>query len=252
MPRIDLNCDLGESFGAYTIGMDAAVIPHITSANIACGFHAGDPVVMAKTVALCKANGVCAGAHPGFADLMGFGRRQMHISPAEAKAYIIYQVGALKGFCSGAGIPLRHVKPHGALYNMAARDENLARAIVEGILAVDPALILLGLSGSKMLCAATDLGLPCASEVFADRGDQEDGSLVPRGQPGAMIEDENEAIARVIRMVTEGKVTTNSGADIAIKADSVCVHGDGAKALAFVEKIHAALTAAGVEVRPFE
>ena len=248
MPKIDLNCDLGESFGAYKLGMDEAVIPHITSANIACGFHAGDPLVMQKTVALCKASGVQMGAHPGFPDLMGFGRRNMAVSPAEAKAYVLYQVGALKAFCSAAGLPLRHVKPHGALYNMAAKDEKLARAICEGVQAADPALILLGLSGSKMLSEAAAIGLPCASEVFADRAYRPDGSLVPRSQPGAMVEDETEAITRVIRMVKEGKVTANNGQDIATQADSVCVHGDGPKALAFVEKIHAALTAAGVEV----
>ena len=217
MPHIDLNCDLGESFGAYTIGMDEKVIPFITSANVACGFHAGDPLVMQRTVALCKQSGAAVGAHPGFPDLQGFGRRQMKLTPAEAKACVQYQIGALKAFCNAAGVPLHHVKPHGALYNMAGKDR----------------------------------ALPVANEVFADRGYRPDGSLVPRGTPGAMIEDEDEAIARVIRMVTEGKVTANDGTDIAIQADSVCVHGDGPKALAFVEKIGAALQAAGVELKAF-
>ena len=238
MPYIDLNCDLGESFGAYTIGMDEKVIPFITSANVACGFHAGDPLVMQRTVALCKQSGAAVGAHPGFPDLQGFGRRQMKLTPAEAKACVQYQIGALKAFCDAAGVPLHHVKPHGALYNMAGKESA-------------PGAVLLALSGSEMVKAAQAIGLPVANEVFADRGYRPDGSLVPRGTPGAMIEDEDEAIARVIRMVTEGKVTVNDGTDIAIQADSVCVHGDGPKALAFVEKIGAALQAAGVELKAF-
>ncbi len=237
MQKIDLNCDLGESFGAYTIGMDSEIIPFITSANVACGYHASDPLVMSDTVRLCKANGVAIGAHPGFPDLMGFGRRNMDVTPAEARAYIIYQIGALAAFCKANGVKLSHVKPHGALYNMAGKDIALARAICEGIQSVDPALILLGLSGSKMLEAAEELGLKAAREVFADRGYEEDGSLVKRGRPGAMITDENEAIARVIRMVKERKVKAVTGRDIDIQADSVCVHGDGAKALEFVQKI---------------
>lgn len=251
MPSIDLNCDLGESFGAYTIGMDAQVIPYVTSANVACGFHAGDAVVMERTVALCKASGAAVGAHPGLPDLQGFGRRVMKISPAEAGAFVTYQVGALKAFCDAAGVPLHHVKPHGALYNMAGRDRELADAIARAVQSAAPGAVLLALSGSEMVRAAQAIGLPVASEVFADRGYRPDGSLVPRGTPGAMIEDEDEAIARVIRMVTEGKVTANDGTDIAIQADSVCVHGDGPKALAFVEKIGAALQAAGVELKAF-
>ena len=251
MPSIDLNCDLGESFGTYTIGMDAQVIPYVTSANVACGFHAGDAVVMERTVALCKASGAAVGAHPGLPDLQGFGRRVMKISPAEAGAFVTYQVGALKAFCDAAGVPLHHVKPHGALYNMAGRDRELADAIARAVQSAAPGAVLLALSGSEMVRAAQAIGLPVASEVFADRGYRPDGSLVSRGTPGAMIEDEDEAIARVIRMVTEGKVTANDGTDIAIQADSVCVHGDGPKALAFVEKIGAALQAAGVELKAF-
>ena len=251
MPSIDLNCDLGESFGAYTIGMDAEILPYVTSANIACGFHAGDPSVMQKSVLLCKKYGVQVGAHPGLPDLQGFGRRRMAIFPAEAEADVMYQIGALKAFCDAAGVPLHHVKPHGALYNMAARDPVLAAAICRAVQAAAPGAVLLALSGSEMVKAAQAIGLPVANEVFADRGYRPDGSLVPRGTPGAMIEDEDEAIARVIRMVTEGKVTANDGTDIAIQADSVCVHGDGPKALAFVEKIGAALQAAGVELKAF-
>lgn len=250
MPNIDLNCDLGESFGAYTIGLDEQVLPHLSSANVACGFHASDPVVMAKTVALCKAAGVAVGAHPGFPDLQGFGRRNMTVSPKEVKAMVQYQIGALQAFCTANGLVMQHVKPHGALYNMAGKDEALAMAICEGILEVDKNLILMGLSGSKLLTAAEKTGLKAASEVFADRAYQEDGSLVPRGTPGAMIEDEDEAVARVIRMAKDGVVTANTGVDIPLKADSVCVHGDSPKALAFVRKIRAGLEAAGIEILP--
>lgn len=251
MSAIDLNCDLGESFGAYRIGMDERVVPEITSANIACGFHAGDPLVMKKTVELCRTYGVSAGAHPGYRDLQGFGRRNMKVSCEEVEADIIYQVGALKAFCDGAGVKLHHVKPHGALYNMAGKDYDLAMAICRGIRAVDPSLKILALSGSQMILAAKEAGISAVSEVFADRAYQPDGSLVPRTQEGAMITDEEEAIKRVVRMATEGKVTAIDGSDISICADSVCVHGDGEKALVFVKKIREALTAAGVELRRF-
>ena len=251
MAVIDLNCDLGESFGSYRIGMDDKVIPHITSANVACGFHAGDPVIMKKTVALCKQYGVGIGAHPGFPDLSGFGRRNMNISCEEAECYVTYQVGALKAFCDGEGVSLRHVKPHGALYNMAGKDYKLAMAVCKGIQNVDKDLKILALSGSCMIQAAKDMGLCAVSEVFADRGYQPDGSLVPRTQPGAMVTDEDEMIHRVIRMAREGKVTAVDGTDIEISADSVCVHGDGEKALAFVERICRELKAAGVEIRRF-
>lgn len=250
MQKIDLNCDLGESFGAYTIGMDKEVIPFITSANIACGFHASDPAVMAKTVKLCRESGVSVGAHPGYPDLLGFGRRNMDVSPADAKAYIIYQIGALDAFCKANGVKMSHVKPHGAFYNTAGKDIVLARAICEGIKEVNPELILLGLSGSQMIKAAEEFGIKAAREIFADRGYEEDGSLVKRGKDGAMITDEDEAIARVIRMVKEKKVKAVTGRDVDIQADSVCVHGDGAKALEFVDKIGKALTAAGIALAP--
>ena len=226
MPSIDLNCDLGESFGAYTIGMDAEILPYVTSANIACGFHAGDPSVMQKSVLLCKKYGVQVGAHPGLPDLQGFGRRRMAIFPAEAEADVMYQIGALKAFCDAAGVPLHHVKPHGGA-------------------------VLLALSGSEMVKAANAIGLPVASEVFADRGYRADGSLVPRGAPGAMIEDEDTAIARVLQMAAQGTVQADDGSTVTLQADSVCVHGDGPKALAFVQKISAALLAAGTAVAAF-
>jgi 5-oxoprolinase (ATP-hydrolysing) subunit A len=250
MNQVDLNCDLGESFGAYTIGMDEQVIPYISSANIACGYHASDPVVMQKTIKLAKENGIGVGAHPGFPDLMGFGRRNMNVSPSEVKAYVQYQIGALYAFCKAAHLPLSHVKPHGALYNMAGKDYKLAKAICEGILEFDSDLILMALSGSEMMNAAKDTGLKAAKEVFADRAYEEDGSLVARSKPGAMITDEDTAIQRVIRMIQEGKVTAVTGKDISIEADSVCVHGDGAKALEFVKKIRTALKTAEIRVLP--
>ncbi len=250
MIKVDLNCDMGESFGNYTCGMDGDVVPHISSANVACGFHASDPLVMEKTVALCKKQGVRVGAHPGFPDLVGFGRRNLQVSAAELKAMVIYQVGALKAFCDAAGVPLQHVKPHGAMYNMAGKDEVMARAICEGVKAVDPNLILLGLSGSKLVSAAEAAGLKAAKEVFADRAYEEDGSLVARSKAGAMITDEEEAIARVISMVKDHKIKTITGKEIEITADSVCLHGDSPKAVLFAEKISAALKVAGVTVAP--
>ena len=248
MKRVDLNCDLGESFGAYTLGMDGAVIPHISSANVACGVHASDPLVMAKTVAMAKEYGVAVGAHPGYPDLVGFGRRNLSVTPAEVKAMVQYQIGALQAFCTANGVQLQHVKPHGAMYNMAAKDRRLADAICQGIREVAPQLILLGLSGSCLLDAGREAGLRCASEVFADRAYEDDGSLTPRGQEGAVITGEEEAIARVLQMVQQGTVQTRSGKTISMQADSVCLHGDGEKAVAFAEKIRNALVANGVKV----
>ena len=238
MYKVDLNSDLGESFGAYTVGMDEAVIAHISSANVACGYHAGDPLVMDKTVAAARAAGVAVGAHPGYPDLMGFG-------PREAKAYIQYQLGALMAFTAAHGVRLQHCKPHGSLYNMAAKDMELAMAVAEAIYSVDKDIILLGLAGSRLLEAGRQTGLRVASEVFADRAYQADGSLVPRKQPGAVIRDKDEAIARTIRMVTEG-----TGEEVSIDAHSICVHGDNPSAVEFVKNIRDALTAQGVEIVP--
>ncbi|MBO5973899.1 MAG: LamB/YcsF family protein [Clostridia bacterium] len=250
MKKVDLNCDLGESFGNYTCGMDASVIPHISSANVACGFHAGDPLVMQKTVALAAKHGTAVGAHPGFPDLVGFGRRNMAVSPAELKAMVIYQVGALKAFCLSQGVTLQHVKPHGAMYNMAAKDRKLADAICETIAEVDSNLILLGLSGSEMLKAAKAKGLRCASEVFADRAYESDGSLTPRALEDSVITDEEEAIKRVLQMVKSGTVVARNGQVIPIEADSICLHGDGVKAVEFARRIRQALTDSGVEIVP--
>ncbi|MDD6219386.1 MAG: LamB/YcsF family protein [Clostridia bacterium] len=250
MKKIDLNCDLGESFGNYKIGLDDEVIRHISSANVACGFHASDPLVMQKTVALAKENGVCIGAHPGFPDLVGFGRRNMSVSPSEAKALVQYQIGALDAFCKAAGVKLCHVKPHGALYNMAGKDEILALAVCEGIFEYDSNLILLGLSGSKMIEAGKKIGLRTASEVFADRAYEADGSLVARSKPGAVITDENLAVSRVVEMVKNGRVTSITGNEIEIKADSICLHGDGVKAVEFAKRIKEELLKNDVEIVP--
>ncbi|MBQ9377395.1 MAG: LamB/YcsF family protein [Schwartzia sp.] len=252
MIKTDLNCDMGESFGNYVCGMDEGVVPFISSANVACGFHASDPLVMEKTVALCRKSGVRVGAHPGFPDLVGFGRRQMQVSADELRTMVIYQVGALKAFCEAAGVKLQHVKPHGAMYNMAGKDEVMAAAICAGVKAVDPSLILLGLSGSKLVTEAQRIGLRAAREVFADRAYEEDGSLVARGKPGAMITDEAEAIARVVSMVTKRSVRAITGKEIPIEADSICLHGDSPKAVLFAEKISAALKAEGIAVVPIE
>ena len=250
MYKVDLNSDLGESFGRYTLGMDADILPLVSSANVACGYHASDPLVMDKTIAMAKEAGVRVGAHPGFPDLMGFGRRNMDVSPAEAKAYTLYQLGALDAFCKAHGIKMQHVKPHGAMYNMAGKDYVLSKAICEAVYEYDKELIVMALSGGELVHAAEDMGLKVAREVFADRAYEEDGSLVNRRKEGAMTTDENEAIARVVRMIKEQKVTAVTGKDIPIKADSVCVHGDGVKALAFVKKIRETLTAEGIEIVP--
>ena len=249
MKYVDLNSDIGESFGAYTLGMDSEVLKHVTSANIACGWHAGDPLVMEKTVAMALKNGVEIGAHPGFPDLMGFGRREMKISPAEAKAYITYQVGALAAFAAAAGTKLQHVKAHGAFYNMAAIDENLAKAIVEAVRSVDKDLLLVGLARGCLIKAGEAAGLRVVNEVFADRAYNNDGTLVARGTPGAMIEDADLAVERVVGMIKENRVETITGEKIAIQADSICVHGDSPKALEFVRKIRMGLQKENITVQ---
>lgn len=248
MYYVDLNSDLGESFGNYTIGMDEEILKFVSSANVACGWHAGDPMVMEKTVALAKEFGTAVGAHPGFPDLMGFGRRNMAVTPEEAKAYVKYQLGALQAFAKAHGVKIQHVKPHGALYNMAAVDEKLAKAMCEAVYEVDKDIIFMGLAGSKMITAAEETGLKAASEVFADRAYNDDGTLVSRKLPGAVIKDKDLAIQRVVRMVKEGKVESINGKDIDIKADSICVHGDNPKALEFVKNIRETLEKEGVTI----
>ncbi|KAB3531609.1 5-oxoprolinase subunit PxpA [Alkaliphilus serpentinus] len=233
MKTIDLNCDLGESFGLYTIGNDEAILDYVTSVNIACGFHGGDPLVMEKTVRMAIEKGVAIGAHPGFPDLLGFGRRNMAVSPKELKAYITYQVGALYAFVKANGGILQHVKPHGALYNMAAADYSMALAIAEAIAAFDKGLILMGLANSNLIKAADDVGIPRANEVFADRSYNMDGTLVSRNIEGALIHDEELCKARVVKMIKEGRVVSIEGAEISLKADSICIHGDNPLALSF-------------------
>lgn len=252
MYKVDLNCDLGESFGNYKIGMDEDVIPLITSANVACGYHASDPVVMDRTLKMAKQAGIQVGAHPGFPDLMGFGRRNLAVSPAEAKSYTLYQLGALDAFCRVNDVRMQHVKPHGAFYNMAAKDYDLAHAICEAIKEFNPELIVLALAGGQLEKAGKDLGLRTASEFFADRAYEEDGTLVSRRKEGAVITDEREAIARTVRMIKEGKLTAASGKDIDIRGESICVHGDNAKALTFVKKIREALTQEGIAICPLK
>lgn len=250
--KVDLNADIGESFGNYKCGLDEEVIKYISSANVACGFHAADPLVMDKTVRLAKQYEVSVGAHPGFPDLSGFGRRRMSVSPEELKTMVQYQIGALYAFCKAHGVKLSHVKPHGAMYNMAAKGKQLAKAIAEGVYEVDPNLILLGLSGSMLIEAAEETGLLAASEVFADRAYNDDGSLVDRSKEGAVITDEDKAIERVIEIVKTGTVSSITGKKISVKADSICLHGDGVKAVEFAKKINAALLAEGISILPME
>lgn len=244
--RVDINCDMGESFGAYTIGDDAAVMPLITSANVACGFHAGDPLVMRTTVRLAREHGVSVGAHPGFRDLAGFGRRPMQCTPDEIYADVLYQVGALAGVCRAEGVRMHHVKAHGALYNMAAADPAIARAIAAAVADYDAGLVLFALAGSHLQGAGEAAGLKVACEVFADRAYDSDGSLVSRRLPGAVLADDAAAEAQVRQMVREGRVRALTGQEVSVRADTICVHGDNPHAVAFVKRIRERLVADGV------
>ena len=252
MTKIDLNSDLGESFGIYTIGCDEKVLKYVSSANIACGLHAGDPHVIRKTVCLALENNVAIGAHPGLMDLIGFGRRKMDIKPQEAYDLVVYQVGALEAFVKAEGAKMQHVKPHGALYNMAAKDKSLAEAIAKAVYRVNPDLILYGLAGSELTRAGEAIGLKVANEVFADRTYQSDGSLTPRTQADAMIKDEDNAIEQVLTMVQKGIIYTTKGAIVEVKADTVCNHEDCEKALAFANKIKSRLEEANIIVGSFK
>jgi UPF0271 protein len=247
---IDLNSDLGESFGAYVMGDDEALLPSVTSANVACGFHAGDPRVLGRTVALCTRARVAVGAHPGYPDLQGFGRRDLACTPEEVHADLLYQIGAARAFCAASGVRLQHVKPHGALYNRAAKDPALARAVAAAVRDAGEELILLGLANSLFEDAAREAGIPFASEAFADRAYQADGTLVPRSRPGAVLHDAREAAARVVRMATEGVVTSLDGAEVSLRPQSICLHGDTPEAVAMAREVRAALEAAGVPLRP--
>ncbi|MFB1097476.1 LamB/YcsF family protein [Terribacillus sp. JSM ZJ617] len=251
MKTIDLNSDLGESFGAYTIGNDEEVLKYISSANIACGFHAGDHNVMLETVKTAADLGVGIGAHPGFPDLAGFGRREMKLSPKEIYNLVVYQVGAIQGAAKACGTYVQHVKPHGALYNMASKDSAIAEAIATAVHAVDSKLVLFGLAGSELVRAGEKAGLNVAQEVFADRTYQADGTLTPRSQANAMIHDVTVAVDRVIRMIQEGKVTAVDGTDINIQADTICVHGDEPEALQFVQQLRERLQAEQITIQNF-
>ncbi|CAM4422055.1 UPF0271 protein [Paenibacillus endophyticus] len=249
MKRIDLNCDMGEDFGVYRNSLDSELMKYITSANIACGFHAGDAATIRRTVKLALANGVAIGAHPGLPDLSGFGRRAMAITPEEAYEMTVYQLGAVQAFAQSEGGGLAHVKPHGALYNMAAKDRRLADAIAEAVYRVNPGLLLFGLAGSALIHAGHAIGLRTVNEVFADRAYESDGTLAPRGSDGAVIADAALAAEQAIGMVKFGEVRTRQRGSIPVQADTVCVHGDTPGALQQVRQLREALAAEGIAVR---
>jgi UPF0271 protein len=246
--QVDLNCDMGESFGPYALGNDDQILEFVTSANIACGFHAGDPSVMKHTVHAAIEKGVAIGAHPGYRDLEGFGRRFVDLTPDEAYDLVVYQVGALHGFVAAAGARMQHVKPHGAFYNAAAVDIEVAEAIAKAIRDVDSELILFGLSGGELISAGKKAGLRTASETFADRTYQRDGTLTSRRQPGALIEDHDRAADQAVRLVKEGRVASVQGIDVDVRADTICIHGDGPHALEFARMIRTRLEDSGIEV----
>jgi UPF0271 protein len=247
---IDLNCDMGESYGRWTLGADAEIMPFITSANVACGFHAGDPHVMRRTVELALKHGVAVGAHPSLPDLMGFGRRVLDVSPAELKDYLCYQTGALREFVRVAGGDLQHVKPHGILYTMVEKDEALARAVGEAVLASGRQLILMALASGRYDRTCRKMGVRVASEGFADRAYHADLTLVSRKLPGALITDPAQAAAQAVRMAVEGKVRTMDGVDVDIDVQTICCHGDTPGAERIVRAVREALERAGCQVRP--
>jgi UPF0271 protein len=252
MPRsVDLNSDLGESFGAWSMGDDAALLRLVSSANVACGFHAGDASTMLATCRGAAGNGVTVGAHVSYRDLAGFGRRSMDVPPAELRDEVLYQLAALAGLARVAGTSVRYVKPHGALYNRIVADERQARAVVDAVAAFDPRLALLGLAGSAVERAAEEAGVRFVREAFVDRGYRPDGTLVPRTEPGALLHDPAEIAARAVRMVTDGRVVAVDGSDIRVQVDSLCVHGDTPGAVAMARAVREALTGAGVRVEPF-
>jgi UPF0271 protein len=247
--RIDINSDLGESFGAYTIGHDAGLMKSITSANVAAGFHAGDPSVLRETIRLAKANGVAVGAHPGYPDLVGFGRRELSVTPSEAEDLVLYQVAAVVGVAAAEGMRVQHVKPHGALFNMAVRNAELSAAIARAVAAIDRSLILFGLPGSEILNAGRAAGLRVAAEIFADRAYEPDGSLMSRRKPGSVIHDSNAVVSRAVRMVKERSVTASDGSIVPLDADTICVHGDTPGSDQLAATLRAGFEAAGVTVK---
>ena len=249
--QIDLNSDLGESLGPWKMASDEASMPLITSANIACGFHAGDPDAMQSAVELAVGHRVRVGAHPGFQDLVGFGRREMTLTKSEIKNLVLYQVGALEAFARSQGARLTHVKPHGALYNLAARDSGRADAVAEAVAEFDDRLVLVGLANSELIASAKRFGLRAANEVFADRNYEPDGSLTPRDSANGLVKDAGEAADRVLRMVREGRVLSTCGSDVAITAETVCVHSDTPGAVEFARAVRTILESNGVAILPF-
>lgn len=247
--RIDINSDMGESFGAYTIGHDTGLMKAITSANVAAGFHAGDPSVLRETIRLARANGVAVGAHPGFPDLVGFGRRELNVTPREAEDFVLYQVAAVAGVAAAEGLRLQHVKAHGALFNMAVHDADLAAAIARAVVAVDRSLIFFGLPGSELLKAGRAVGLRVAAEVFADRAYEPDGTLASRRKAGSVIHDAEAVVARAVRMVVERNVVATDGTVVPLEADTICVHGDTPGADVLAARIRAGFERAGVAVK---
>lgn len=235
---IDLNCDMGESFGAWKMGHDSELMNYVSSVNIACGFHAGDPSVMRKTVEIAVKKGVAIGAHPGFPDLQGFGRREMNFSTQDIFDIVLYQVSALKGICEAHGAKLHHVKPHGALYNQAAKDAESAASIAAAVKKIDKNLIYYGLSGSFLISEAGKIGLRTVSEVFADRTYKSDGSLTPRSEKNALINDAEIAVGQILQMIETQTVSAANGETVPLKAETICLHGDGENALEFAEKIY--------------
>lgn len=251
MRAVDLNSDLGESFGVWRLGDDDALLDVVTSANVACGFHAGDPSTMRRTVEAAARRGVAVGAQVSYPDLVGFGRRAMDVAPADLTADVLYQLGALDALCRVTGTSVRYVKPHGALYNRIADDDGQARAVVEAVLAYDAAMPLLGLAGSAAQRAADHVSLRFVAEAFADRAVTPQGRLVPRTEKGAVLTDVDEVARRAVRMVVEGRVATAAGDDVAVEVASVCVHGDTPGAVELARAVRAALEGAGVTVQPF-
>ncbi|WP_138755854.1 LamB/YcsF family protein [Paenibacillus sinopodophylli] len=249
MLQVDLNCDMGEDFGVYKASVDSELMKYITSANIACGFHAGDASSIRRTVKLALASGVAVGAHPGLPDLGGFGRREMLITPEEAYEMTVYQLGAIQAFAKSEGGSVTHVKPHGALYNMAAKNRKLADAIAEAVYRVEPALLLFGLAGSELIHAGNAIGLHTINEVFADRTYELDGTLTPRGQSGAVILDPALAAEQTIGLVRDGKVRTRQNGCLILQAETVCIHGDTPGALEHAIALRDAIEAAGIKVK---
>jgi len=247
--RIDINSDVGESFGAYKIGNDAGLMKSITSANIAAGFHGGDPSVLRETIRLAKAHGVAVGAHPGFPDLVGFGRRELNVAAKEAEDFVLYQVAAVAGIAAAEGVRVQHVKPHGALFNMAVRNRELSDAIARGVAVFDRALILFGLPGSEILAAGRAAGLRVGAEIFADRAYEPDGQLVSRRKAGAVIHDPDVVVARAVKMVKDRGVTAVDGTFVPLEADTICVHGDTPGSDHLAAKLRAAFEAAGITVK---